>query len=411
MLRSVRLSLIALALAFLACTPTPRPGDAPSTPAEAGGPAVQRNPAVAPPGKVLMVVGQDAETLRRYRKDVPSPEPGGITLYTSLTQDDPTTEVRPPSNAATGSPGFGPSLAESPHSALAVGLYLTDTPACESRHLRWIASGEADDAIDTFVRSLADLAPRPVYLRIGYEFDGPWNCYQPELYRAAFRHLVTRLEAVGAANVATVWQSAAWPDPGIAGADANRYDLSRPGFLDRWYPGDDVVDWVGVSIFYNDTRRWAYTPPHDPRKLQDLVLDFARAHNKPVFVAEAAPQGMDLRARTISPPQANDPEPATDQALWDGWFAPFFAYVRENADVIRAVAYINTDWASQAMWQCEPGVPAGQPGCANGNWGNSAVQDNPYILERWRTELADPLWLHGSPALFGTLGSATSGRE
>ncbi|WP_030262097.1 hypothetical protein [Streptomyces sp. NRRL B-24484] len=52
---------------------------------------------------------------------------------------------------------------------------------------------------------------RPVHLRIGYEFDGPWNCCGADFYKQAFACVKGRIDALGAANVATVWQSAAWP--------------------------------------------------------------------------------------------------------------------------------------------------------------------------------------------------------
>ena len=46
--------------------------------------------------------------------------------------------------------------------------------------------------------------------------------------------------------------------------------------------------------------------------------------------------------------------------IWDEWYEPFFEFIHENKDIIRAVAYINTHWQSQPMW--------GQP-YTNGYWG------------------------------------------
>ena len=63
--------------------------------------------------------------------------------------------------------------------------------------------------------------------------------------------------------------------------------------------------------------------------------------------------------------------------------------------MIRAVAYINTDWHSQAMWG---------PGGGNGYWGDSRVQVNPDIRAKWLAEINTPFWLHGTPGLFETLG-------
>ncbi len=43
-----------------------------------------------------------------------------------------------------------------------------------------------------------------MYLRIGYEFDGPLNCYNTDCRKQAFRVVKQRFGALGAANVATV---------------------------------------------------------------------------------------------------------------------------------------------------------------------------------------------------------------
>ena len=45
-------------------------------------------------------------------------------------------------------------------------------------------------------------------LRIGYEFDGEWNHYNPQYYVPAYRHIVDRLRANGVTHFASVWQSA-----------------------------------------------------------------------------------------------------------------------------------------------------------------------------------------------------------
>ncbi len=71
----------------------------------------------------------------------------------------------------------------------------------------------------------------------------------------------------------------------------------------------------------------------------------------------------------------------SDEAIWQEWFAPLFAYVEANRDMIRAVAYINADWDSQSMWAAP---------YAEGYWGDSRLEANPEITRRW---------LHGSPAL------------
>ncbi|MGI4791533.1 MAG: glycoside hydrolase family 26 protein [Janthinobacterium lividum] len=80
----------------------------------------------------------------------------------------------------------------------------------------------------------------PVFLRFGGEMNGNWTSWgrNPAAYRRAFR-LVHEVVNRWASNVALVWAPGAVPT----------YNL------DNYYPGDDVVDWVGISLYlvrYND---------------------------------------------------------------------------------------------------------------------------------------------------------------
>ncbi|MDX1741327.1 MAG: hypothetical protein R3178_08545, partial [Rhodothermales bacterium] len=106
---------------------------------------------------------------------------------------------------------------------------------------------------------------------------------------------------------------------------------------------------------------------------------------------EASPQGYDLEELTFSlPTDGLSFERRTADEVWSQWYAPFFSFVHENSDVIRAVAYINCDWNEQEMWR---------PGGLNGYWGDSRVEANDEIKARWMAEINDPFWLHGSPDL------------
>ncbi len=80
-----------------------------------------------------------------------------------------------------------------------------------------------------------------VFLRFAGEMNGGWTRWgrSPVAYRRAFR-LVHAVVARQAANVALVWAPNAVPASGV----------------DAYYPGDDAVDWVGLSLylvrFYDD---------------------------------------------------------------------------------------------------------------------------------------------------------------
>ncbi|WP_309572845.1 hypothetical protein [Deinococcus sp.] len=74
----------------------------------------------------------------------------------------------------------------------------------------------------------------PIFLRFAGEFNDPGNEWSrdPALYRAKFR-MVHDVMARIAPNVAMVWM--VMP--------------SRLDVLDSYFPGDDAVDWVGLSLY------------------------------------------------------------------------------------------------------------------------------------------------------------------
>lgn len=214
---------------------------------------------------------------------------------------------------------------------MAIGLYLVGQTG-------YTAKGLYKTAIERLGTFIAE-SGRTVYLRIGYEFDGDWNGYNPEEYIAAFRMIVDTLRDMGVDNVQTVWQSS-------GNGEAKH--------LMQWYPGDAYVDWMGYSYFDG---------------LSALVgrgiLQLAREHDKPVFIAEATPK------RDVKVEDAD--------LLWSAWYEPFLNHVEKNSDVIGAVSYINSDWNSQRMWQ-------GQ------GWGDSRLQENKDLAARWAEVLESGLF-------------------
>ncbi len=376
-------------------------------------------------GKILFMMGQDSETLTEYsekvlKKHKDMPRPGGITLYTNIIPGGGTEVLgglEGPTNYGAGTISFKKTLAEYPDAALALGLALSDAYlGCKSMPTRMISMREAEAStpeekqlvkhhhqlVDKLVNYLREL-DRPVYLRIGYEFDGNWNCYDRESFISAFRHIKNRIDALGASNVATVWQSAAYPQ------DISGYNVSEAEHLDKWYPGDDVVDWVGLSIFlthdYNK-HQWSaackslkpklYQEAIKPRDLQDKIVAFARTHKKPVMVAEAAPQGYSNNQRTASCIFHNNPTQISSNDIWNLWYADFFSYLEKNRDVIRAASYINTNWQNQGMWHCKAQQHVGDQGCPAAYWGDSRVQANRKILKRFKNELQKHFYVNGT---------------
>ncbi|MDR3140775.1 MAG: glycoside hydrolase family 26 protein [Tannerellaceae bacterium] len=208
-----------------------------------------------------------------------------------------------------------------------------------------IVQGKLDGNLGEISLWIKQLSPRPVFLRIGYEFDGhDWNHYQPETYIAAYRYIKNFIDNQGINNVAYVWQSKGWGTP------LTDYD--------KWYPGDEYVDWYGYSYF------------NDP---DDVMIRFARTHGKPVIIAEATPT-LRENGKFIDADLKKD---EVARAMWDKWFTPFFNTIENNADVIKAFSYINVDWYTQRMWVND----------AIFNQCDSRIQKNGYISKKWADKM------------------------
>jgi hypothetical protein len=136
-----------------------------------------------------------------------------------------------------------------------------------------IATGRYDDMIRQRARQTTALG-QPVFIRWFWEMDGNKKAGfagTPEHYVAAWRHIVTTFRAEGADNVQWVWcpNASAFND----------------GEAQRFYPGDDFVDWI-CSDGYN----WAPGRAGDDyRPFKDIFAGFygwASLHDKPIMVGE-----------------------------------------------------------------------------------------------------------------------------
>jgi len=323
-------------------------------------------------GRVLLVIGQDMGAIGGFAApnnngyvDHISVVPGGVTTYLALPRLA-GLETRINHGA-----GYlcAQSILDNPiyaHSALAIGLYFVNQ---ENK----VAQGALDSEI-TRLGNWIKTSNRPVLLRIGYEFDGHWNHYDPVAYKKAFQRIVTLLRGLQVKNCAMVWQACTSP-------------FNHHKDIAQWYPGDDYVDWMGYSWFLSSPKQI---------ELTDELVGFARAHKKPVMVCESAPQGYDtarLTHRNLS--SGKEPKTVTPDTIWNDWYIPYFDYLEKNKDAIKIVAYINANWDAQLMW----GYPYWQ-----GYWGDSRVEANDYLKTKWLETTSQQRWMHASPSLFSELG-------
>jgi hypothetical protein len=133
-----------------------------------------------------------------------------------------------------------------------------------------IASGVEDPHLAAIADGYRDLAATAMLLfHQKPEEDAP-AFGTAEDYKASFRHVVLLFRAHGATNVRWVF---------------NMKSSSFPVTADQFYPGDDIVDWLGVQAF----NYGAGEPGGRWLSFRAIVADFrawALRHEKPLLVAE-----------------------------------------------------------------------------------------------------------------------------
>mmetsp|Transcript_3811 Transcript_3811/g.10341 ORF Transcript_3811/g.10341 Transcript_3811/m.10341 type:complete len:452 (-) Transcript_3811:451-1806(-) len=259
---------------------------------------------------------------------------------------------------------------------LQIGLWLSGADGCDK-----INQGKMDGQIQKLVRYLEGSPASKIFLRIGYEFDNPSFGYSsnPGGYALAYRSIVdacrAELSIERRKKVYFVWHS--WGAPTSHGAE-----------LDDFYPGDDYVDWVGVSIFQ---QLYPWAKPWDGSLSDvDSVMNFASQHEKPIMIAESTPfGGIDLNTSNTRLFRLEDP--------WDRWFRPVLDLI-DRYDV-SMWCYINCAWDQQPMWH---GV----------GFGETRLSTSAKVMRKWKELVLDggsDNWRddmqHGARRKFLTVGS------
>jgi len=165
-----------------------------------------------------------------------------------------------------------------------------------------ILRGRFDDDFRRWMRDARRFGT-PLIAEYGVEVNGfwfPWNgSYNREggtyadatdRFRRAYRHIVQISREEGARNIRWVFHVDPWDEPVV---DWNRFE--------NYYPGDEWVDWVGVSVYGRQVPSDIYYPSF--REQMDWVYGRLTklAPSKPVIVCEfgtikGAPQAAWARA-------------------------------------------------------------------------------------------------------------------
>jgi hypothetical protein len=214
---------------------------------------------------------------------------------------------------------------------------------------------------DADLAAWADAARRfgtPLVVEYGTEVNGDWNPWSayynggldvaPAKFRQAYRRIVELMRGRGATNVtfALHYNAENWP-----GTDRRNVPAA-------YYPGDDVVDWIGISAYGSERSNDDRCPSF--RSLVDASLEQIRAVTtaKPLFVFEFGATNNNPRC-----PAAPWVEAALSDMLGGRW------------PELRGFAW----WQQKVV--LDPAV---------GGTSNFVVQDDPAVAEAFRAALARP---------------------
>lgn len=312
-------------------------------------------------GKCLVFIGQDIEAIggiegkNGYVDNFGTPF--GITIYTNIRPDDTSygyTYKGLDGLTYNSNWGAGNCYANKQISSkllkecnIAIGLELVN-------HEKKVANGEHDNFIYQLGNWIDSISPRKVFLRIGYEFDGhAWNHYDSIAYVKAFKRIHDKLDSMKVNNVAYVWQS------------AGNNNINE---LYNYYPGDNYVDWFAYSHFANGCCQ--------------TMINLARKHNKPLFIAEATPMFKNDTS-AVTKLKLGDEEDA--KQAWDTWFKDFFNTIEKNPDVVKAFSYINANWPSEPMWQGDTVIFSKI---------DARLQINNNIAQKWKNKMKENRYIH-----------------
>jgi hypothetical protein len=316
-----------------------------------------------PDGKCLFIIGQaDEDAMAAYIQQVRNtPAPAGFAFYTSLSD-----------GAVQGDmPRYKSFMETYPNTILQLAIWTGERQWGEpGYYLDRIVNGHYDLNIVSLAQACKSFG-KPIYIRLGYEFDGWHNAYPPDKYIAAYRYFVDKMRAQGVTNVAYVWHS--WGVGAYYGRDD--FPAYYPALPDTvpvtqalWYPGDDYVDWVALSVFgigWGDLRR---------NEVVQWLIAFAVDHDKPVMLAETA---------AIKTSGRSDPNwviPNTE------WFVNVFNLCTQN-NAVKAFTYINVDWEGDNP---------------ESTWGDTRIQTAaPGVKTYWLQETES--MLHADATLYSTI--------
>ncbi|MBK9180664.1 MAG: endo alpha-1,4 polygalactosaminidase [Acidimicrobiales bacterium] len=226
-----------------------------------------------------------------------------------------------------------------------------------------IIDGRWDADLRAWARAAAAV-PGPLLVELGVEVNGDWFPWSglangggrtdgfgdparadgPERFRGAYRHVVELFRSEGATNVTWFFH-----------VNADSWPAESWNTISEYYPGDDVVDWVGVSAYGRQA------PGDEPEPFVDVL----------------GPAYAELRSLTTKPLAVEELGDADlgDPATKARWITEAYAAVRSgDFPGVRAMAWWHERWENGE----------GQPPS------DLRVDSSPAALAAYRAAVADP---------------------
>lgn len=193
----------------------------------------------------------------------------------------------------------------------------------------YIIAGKADEKIAAWARAAKQYG-KPVFFRFLAEMNGNWNSYSEafdptethDKYVKAWRQVVDIFRQAGADNIIWVWAPTA-------------VDVGNVHWTD-YYPGDNYVDWVGISVY-------SFLGNGDPEpQILGVYNDYAA--RKPILIAECGAGDADSNPRKYRPGKsyANNPEK---------WIHRFFDTLETKAPRVKGFVWFNID--RERVWKIQ----------------------------------------------------------
>lgn len=156
-----------------------------------------------------------------------------------------------------------------------------DEETVDNEILQRIINGEFDKNILSWADGTKSMNS-PVLFRLGNEMNGVWsdwshkNSYNDaDLYVLAYRHFVDIFRSENVENAFFVWNPNEISDPYYAWNHASMY-----------YPGDDYVDWVGMTAYNFGKTQWGNYRYFD-ELYEKLYTDYLISYtSKPFMIGE-----------------------------------------------------------------------------------------------------------------------------